>query len=95
MTKNLKFIVNVHASSEDELDMEYVLKEANKCVTSRSLWGLTSINPTKAKYIDKNKIIKELINKKAEENNTIDLDAYALGLTDAFNNIYNLKNEKT
>lgn len=30
-------------------------------------------------------IIRDLLNKKAEENNTIDLNAYALGLTDMFN----------
>ena len=34
----------------------------------------------------KEKLIEKLINKKAEENNTIDLNAYALGLEDGIKN---------
>lgn len=32
--------------------------------------------------MDLDKLTKELLDKKAEENNTIDLNAYAMGLTD-------------
>jgi len=40
--------------------------------------------------MNKDKLVAEMLTAKAEKNNTIDLDAYANGLADMYDNIVNL-----
>ena len=56
--------------------------------------GLTEEECKKIRWVDIQTIISPILNKKAETNNSIDLDAYALGLIDGFKTSQSLNDKK-